>query len=379
MESAVFKPWVSRQLESAGLTINDGQADPAFNLRVLNERFYTRATLKGSLGFGEAYADGDWECTHLDKIVYRILLSEIGIRGVSDVVLQLRSALCNMQSRLRAMRVAKQHYDVDAALFEQMLDPYMQYTCGYWADARTLDEAQIAKMDLIIRKLGLKAGDRLLDIGSGWGGFAKYAAQVHGIRVSGLSISKPQIEYARIHCAGLDCCFKFGDYRQLPELYPRPFDAISIIGVTEHIGYKNYRKLHEVMRACLKPGRLALEHTITRMQSCRHTDPFIDRYIFPGGMVPSVEQLSRAMNRSFVIEDVHNFSADYDTTLMAWQRNFARHKQEIESSPQLGKKFYRIWEYYLLSCAAMFRARRSQLMQFVLSPEGVPGGYRRVG
>ncbi|MEE9447812.1 MAG: class I SAM-dependent methyltransferase, partial [Arenicellales bacterium] len=244
--------------------------------------------------------------------------------------------------------------------------------------AKSLNASQTAKMDLVIKKLGLKSGDSVLDIGCGWGGFSKYAAEKHGIKMHGLSISTSQIKYAEKLCEGLDCTFKFGDYRKLAEIYPQKFDAITIIGVTEHIGYKNYKGLYEVMRKRLKPGGLVLQHTITHMASRLHTEPFIERYIFPGGMVPSMAQLSEAMKQSFVLEDVHNFSADYDTTLMAWHENFARARPKIEEMTHLGERFYRIWAFYLLSCAGMFRARKAQLMQFVLSPNGVEGGYRRI-
>ncbi len=374
----MYEQWVRKQLESAGLTINDDQADPRFNLRVKDERFYRQAALKGSLGFGESYADAAWDCAQLDQVVYRILRSDIRNRSFFHLSLYLRSLLCNMQNRLRASRVAKKHYNVDSRVFEWMLDPYMQYTCGYWADADSLEQAQAAKMELIIRKLGLKAGDEVLDIGCGWGGFARYAAENHGIRMHGVSISRSQVAYAQNFCAGLECDIRYGDYRQLGELFPQKFDAISIIGVTEHIGHKNLRALHRIMRDRLKSGGLVMEHTIAHMESSTYTEPFIDKYIFPGGMIPSISQLSEAMNRYFVLEDLHNFSADYDHTLMAWHLNFSRARERIEQAAHLGRRFYRIWEYYLLSCAAMFRARRAQLLQMVLSPEGVSGGYRRV-
>ena len=374
----MYKQWVNRKLRSAGLTINNDQADPQYNLSVFDEKFYTYTALKGSLGFGESYADGKWDCTNLDKVIFQILQHRIDTNGLAHIGLVLRSAACNMQNKIRAMRVARQHYNVDTDVFDWMLDPYLQYTCGYWAEAESLNEAQTAKMDLVIKKLGLSAGDSVLDIGCGWGGFAKYAAETHGIKMFGLSISSKQLEYAKKLCAGLDCTFKFGDYRHLPEIYPQTFDAITIIGVTEHIGYKNYKGLYKVMRDRLKPGGLVLQHTITHMKSCQYTDPFVERYIFPGGMVPSVEQLSTAMKSFFVLEDLHNFSADYDKTLCAWHENFKQARENIEQAGHLGKRFYRIWEYYLLSCAAMFRARQAQLMQLVLSPDGVAGGYRRV-
>ena len=374
----MYKRRVIKKLSSAGISINEPDADPKASIEVHDDKFYVRCALNGSLGFGETYADGLWDCRHLDEIVYRILNSGISTRGISDMIVALRSVLFNMQNKVRARRVAKDHYDVDTDVFEWMLDPYMQYTCGYWNQADSLNASQTEKMDLIIRKLGLKAGDEVLDIGCGWGGFAKYAAQNYGIRMFGLSISQSQLKYASRLCEGLDCTFRFGDYRDLAQIYPQKFDAITIIGVTEHIGYKNLKGLHKIMRDRLNPNGLVLLHAITHMESCRYVEPFIDRYIFPGGMVPSVEQLSTAMKHCFVLEDVHNFGADYDLTLMAWHQNFARAKQQIIAEKQLGERFYRVWEYYLLTCAGMFRARKAQLMQMVLSPRGVSGGYSSI-
>ena len=374
----MYKRWVIRQLESAGLTINNDQADPEYNIIVNDGKFYPQAALKGSLGFGESYAEANWDCLQLDKVVYRILKSEIEIRGFGHIGLGLRSIACNMQNKIRSMRVVEDHYDLDVEVFELMLDPYLQYTCGYWARAETAAQSQTDKMDLVIKKLGLKAGDSVLDIGCGWGGFAKYAAEKYGIKMHGLSISRTQLEYAEKLCTGLDCTFKYGDYRQLAQIYPQKFDAITLIGVTEHIGYKNYKGLYQIMRDRLKPDGLVLQHTITHMQSRLHTEPFIERYIFPGGMVPSLEQLSAAMKQYFVLEDLHNFSADYDRTLCAWHHNLRSEKDKILKAGHLSEHFYRVWEFYLLSCAGMFRARRAQLMQLVLSPGGVPGGYQRV-
>lgn len=375
----MYKRYVCTELEKAGISINDSQADPRANLQVHDDRFYKLTALKGSLGFGESYAEGYWDCEKLDEIIYQILKSHLGEhRSVHHLLLYLRSIATNMQNRVRAIRVAKRHYNVSNRIFEQMLDPFMQYTCGYWHGADTLEQAQLAKMDLIVRKLGLKAGDEVLDIGCGWGGFSKYAAQHHGIRMHGLSISRAQVDYARNFCEGLDCIFRFGDYRELDKIFPKQFDAITIIGVTEHIGPKNLRRLHRIMRERLKPDGLVMEHTIANMHTSTHTDPFIDRYIFPGGVIPAISQLAGAMSDYFVLEDLHNFSADYDRTLMAWYQNFRQIREEVVGNQHLGERFYRIWKYYLLSCAALFRARHAQLVQLVMSPEGVGGGYRRV-
>ncbi len=372
---SLFEARVKSQLEPIGIQFS-GDGDLA--IRVKRPRFYKRAALQGSLGFGESYADGDWECDHLDKIVAHILRNSVGIGALPHLFLYLRSALFNMQTVVRAKRVAMQHYDITTNVFEWMLDPYLQYTCGYWPGANTLELAQTQKMDLVIKKLGLEAGDHLLDIGCGWGGLARYASERYGIKTYGLSISHSQLEYAAQLCEGLDCEFRYGDYRHLEEIYPQQFDAISIIGVTEHIGYKNYRSLYQVMRDRLKEDGLVLQHCITDMKSKKHTEPFTDKYIFPGGVVPSVAQLSEAMDSSFVLEDLHNFGADYDLTLMAWHRNLSSVKSKIINQPGLDERFYRVWEYYLLSCAALFRVRKAQLMQWVLSPKGVEDGYSRI-
>ncbi len=371
----LFERWVRSRLEPAGIRFNESGE---LNIQVNNAQFYRRAALLGSLGFGESYADGQWECDHLDKVIARILLYSVNRSGLAHIGIQLRSMLFNRQSVLRSKRVARQHYDVDTTIFELMLDPYLQYTCGYFANTDNLDQAQIDKMAMIIQKLCLKPGDSLLDIGCGWGGFARFAAENFGIKVSGLSISQSQLAYARTLCKGFDCEFKYGDYRHLHEIYPQKFNAISIIGVTEHIGYKNFKNLYKVMRSRLQEGGLALQHSITRMKSTVHVEPFIDRYIFPGGMVPSVEQLAHSMAGEFVLEDVHNFGADYDQTLMAWDQNMKLAQAKIEAMPGFGQRFYRIWSYYLQSCAALFRVRQAQVMQYVLSPQGVPGGYRRI-
>lgn len=375
-----FERWVRSQLEPLGIRFNSSESGSSeLEIQVNHPRFYQRAALQGSLGFGESYADKDWDCEALDSIITRILQAKVPTGGLPHLWIRLQSGLLNMQTVLRAGRVARLHYDVDAEIFEWMLDPYLQYTCGYWKDAENLDDAQTAKMDMVVKKLGLQPGDELLDIGCGWGGFARYAAKKHGLKVSGLSISHSQLDYARASSKGLDCDFRYGDYRHLNEVFPQKFDAISIIGVTEHIGHKNYKTLYKVMRDQLKEGGLVLQHTISRMISTTHTEPFIDRYIFPGGMVPSVSQLSKAMAKYFVLEDVHNFGADYDPTLMAWYQRFRDAKPKVLAKKGFGERFYRIWKYYLLSCAGLFRAREAQLMQYVLSPKGVRGGYRRLG
>jgi cyclopropane-fatty-acyl-phospholipid synthase len=209
----------------------------------------------------------------------------------------------------------------------------------------------------------------VLEIGCGWGGFAKYAAENYGVSVHGITVSKEQMDYANKSCEGLETSFELKDYRELDKKY----DAIVSIGMFEHVGYKNYRNYMEVARRCLNDGGLFLLHTIGRNTSSNATEPWTNKYIFPNGMIPSPEQISKSTQGLLVIEDWHNFGQDYDPTLMAWNENFQNNYDSLKE--RYDERFKRMWEYYLLMCAGTFRSRRNQLWQLVLSKNGLKGGY----
>jgi len=247
----------------------------------------------------------------------------------------------------------------------------MAYSCGYWRAASTLDEAQDAKHELIAHKIGLAPGMTVLDIGSGWGAFARFAAGRYGARVTGVTLSPAQAAFAREHCRGLPVAIHEQDYR---EIVGR-FDRVVSIGMFEHVGPRNHRRFFEQAARCLKPHGLLLLHTIGSLRSTRTGDPWIDRFIFPNGVLPSAAQIARAAEGVFVVEDWHNFGADYDRTLMAWHANLERAWPHLPRGED--HRFRRLWRYYLLTCAGSFRARVNQLWQLVLSPSGVTGGYRR--
>jgi cyclopropane-fatty-acyl-phospholipid synthase len=251
-----------------------------------------------------------------------------------------------------------------------MLDRRMIYSCGYWKDASTLDEAQEAKLDLACRKLGLEPGMRLLDIGCGWGGMAKFAAERYGVSVVGITVSREQAEYARKLCAGLPIEIQVEDYHA----HQGEYDRIVSIGMFEHVGHRNYHTYFRTARRLLKPDGLFLLHTIGGNVSLTRTDPWIEKYIFPNGMIPSPRQITHAIERMFVIEDWHNFGADYDTTLMAWLANFERAWPQLKAT--YDERFHRMWRYYLMISAATFRTRSDQLFQLLLSPTGIGGGLR---
>ncbi len=362
------KTFFAGLLAQADLTINGPRpSDP----QVHDDRLFDRLMTQGSLGLGEAYMDGWWDADDLDGLIVKLVGGRIQEALKFDLAMLMsaaRGTLLNLQ-RLRVTEVGEKHYDIGNDLYEAMLDRRMIYSCGYWKDATTLDAAQEAKLDLICRKAGLRPGMRVLDIGSGWGGFLRYAAETYGIEGVGITISKEQAAYAEAHKGNMPIETRLTDYMELDG----QFDRVISIGMFEHVGYKNYRRYFEKVKSLLAPDGLFVLHTIGGNWSVTHGDPWSEKYIFPNGMLPSVKQIGAATEGLFTMEDWHNFGADYDRTLMAWAANFEAAWPRLEA--RYGPRFYRMWRYYLHSFAAMFRLRHLQLWQIVLSPEGVAGGY----
>ena len=359
-------------LQSAGIKINGPNN---FDIKVLNNKFYSRVIAQGSLGLGESYMDGWWECKNIDQLVEKILSEHVQDKvkiSFPVVASFIKARLFNLQSKNRAFEVGEKHYDLDNKLFSAMLGKTMAYSCGYWKSAKTLDAAETAKFDLICKKIDLKKGQRILDIGCGWGSFAKYAAENYGVSVVGITVSKEQAEFAKNLCKGLPVEIRVQDYRELTE----KFDHIVSVGMFEHVGAKNYRTYFKIAKKSLKENGLFLLHTIGRLTDGSATDPWLTKYIFPNGSLPSLKQISVNVEKLFVIEDVHNFGADYDKTLMQWHKNFIKVWPKFKD--KYNERFFRMWNYYLLSCAGAFRSREIQLWQVVLSPKGVTGGYKSV-
>ena len=367
-----YRKIAKKILDLAGVQINGSNP---WDIQVHNPEFYKRAITEGSLGVGESYLDAWWDAEVLDEFINKVISAGLDekIQRKTSLLLQIFSAkLFNLQSRKRAFIVGEKHYDLGNDLFHNMLDRRMNYSCGYWKDARTLDEAQENKLELICRKLSLKPGMRVLDMGCGWGAFGKYAAEKYKVEVVGITVSKEQVEFGRELCSGLPVEFRLIDYRDLNE----KFDRIVSVGMFEHVGNKNYRTYFEVARKCLRDDGLFLLHTIGRIVPLSTIDPWTGKYIFPNGMLPSMTEIGKAIQNLFVMEDWHNFGADYDKTLMAWYSNFIRNWDKLKS--HYPEYFFRMWKYYLLSSAGAFRARRNQLWQIVLSKNGVSGGYQSI-
>ncbi len=338
-----------------------------WDIQVLDKRFYSRILHDPHLGLGESYMDGWWECEAIDQMISRVLAARLDTKVKGDITVMafmLKHKLFNMQRPSKVYEVGKRHYDLGNDLYRSMLDARMNYTCAYWKNAKDLDTAQEAKLDLVCRKIGAFEGMHILDLGCGWGSFAKYAAERYGARVTGVTVSKEQVALGNELCKGLPVTLELQDYREVTGTY----DAVISIGIIEHVGYRNYRTYMQVADRCLKDGGIAFIHTIGSNQSATSTNPWTNKYIFPNGMLPSIAQLGKAMEGYFVMEDWHNFGPDYDKTLMAWHANFERSWPKLEK--RYGNRFYRMWRYYLMSSAGGFRSRNQQLWQIVMTRPG---------
>jgi cyclopropane-fatty-acyl-phospholipid synthase len=369
---------IARLLDAAGVQV-DGNAP--WDLRLHDPAAWQRMLRQGVLGVGESYMDGQWDSPRLDEMVCRLLRTDadrqVSARGLPRWLAQvLRHTLVNLQSVSRAFSVAERHYDLGNDLFAAMLDSRMVYSCAYWARAGDLETAQLDKLELICRKLELQRGEQLLDVGCGWGGLAEHAARVHGCRVVGATVSHEQAQGARERCAGLPVDIRLTDWRALDGRY----DKLVSVGMFEHVGPKNYRAYFERLRGLLGPEGLFLLHTIGADRTERATNAWTDRYIFPNGKLPSAQEIARASEGLFVIEDWHNFGPDYDRTCMAWWERFERAWPALRERAQgrYDERFYRMWKFYLLSSAGFFRSRQGQLWQIVLAPRQRSRGYRSV-
>ncbi len=376
---------VQEILKHGDITIN---GERRWDLHVHNDRFYVRLLRDGSLGLGESYMLGWWDCDDLFTFFKKILSSQRTLRhknvGWRTRLAFVKARLTNVQHIGQTRELADTHYNLSNELFEHMLGTSMAYSCGYWANADNLDQAQFAKYERISRKLKLEPGDRVLEIGCGWGGLAKYMATHHHCEVVGITIAEEQADYARTLCDDLPVTIAIKDYREFEaDQFGGPFDKVVSVGMIEHVGYRNYRALFEAVERALRPRGLFLAHTIASTVSMEIGDPWLGTYIFPGGMLPSMHQLSDAAEGLFILHDVENIGVNYTPTLLAWHDNFVAYwsaAERVKARPRIWgseETFFRMWRYYLMCCAAEFEAGDSQVWQITYSKGHLPNGYRR--
>ena len=379
--------FVREIFDEAGVGVNGDQPG---DILVKNDAFYGRLVRDASVGLGESYMEGWWECEALDKFIEKLLRIDIKkkIQGTLKMkLLTLQAIVTNMQSRARAKIVAEAHYDIGNDLYEVMLDPRMIYTCGYFESLTptdggqapripdTLDEvtaenlahAQERKLDLICRKAGLKPGMRVLDLGCGFGGFAMFAAERYGCHVRGYTISTQQQQWgaATAKKKGLDVDLRMQDYRAAEGRY----DAVVSIGMLEHVGWRNLREFMQVVKRCLVPEGISVLHTIGSPVTQKHGVPFFEKYIFPNASSPSIAMLGKAMEELFILEDVQNIGPHYRPTLLGWWKNFNDHYKSLDQK-KYDERFWRMWRFYLLISAGAVSARESQLYHVVMTHVG---------
>jgi cyclopropane-fatty-acyl-phospholipid synthase len=342
-----------------------------WDIQVRDRRFFNRVLASGTLGFGECYMDGWWDCDALDEMCCRAIRAGLEKRfkfRLPNIWALLTSLLANQQTLRRSRKVGRVHYNLSNDFFEAMLDPNMQYSCALFAEGDDLASAQQRKLDWICDRLRLRPGLRLLDIGCGWGGLARYAAHHYECEVVGITISQEQFRYAQRWCRGFNVEIQLRDYREVSG----QFDRVVSVGMIEHVGYKNYRTYMRAAARSLGEDGLFLCQGICGNVSCAHADPWIERYIFPNSMLPSLARLTRAAEGAFIIQDVKNIGPNYDPTLLAWEENFRRAWPRF--ADRYGERFRRMWRFYLLSCAGAFRARSLQVFSILFSKQATAIG-----
>ncbi len=365
----VLENFYQRKLDEWGVDIQlNGSRD--WDMQINDPSVYFSMMLRGSLAVGEAYMNQQWESRNLALWFDKILAHQGVHKGLSTLILDQLSRIRNRQTRSDTELMARGTYDVGEDLLTSMLGAHMQYSCAYWVDdSLSLDEAQQAKFDLIARKLDLQPGMKVLDIGCGYGSLMNYLKHDYQVEIVGLSVSADQKKYAVEHYPEIADNFLLEDYREFCYRTDQVFDRIVSVGMLCHVGYKNYRKFFECARHCIRDDGLFLLHCIGNNNSTTAGDPWIDKYIFHGGMLASPKQVLEASEPQFFAEDVHNFGYSYHKTTDEWLRR-SRLFFASEENWKYDARFQRMWEYYLTLCSANFKKRHIQLYQYLLSPRG---------
>jgi cyclopropane-fatty-acyl-phospholipid synthase len=317
---------------------------------------------------GETYINGEWDVPQekLTTLLEVLMTNFAAPQNPSVFFDRLKKILRRGNGIMRSQRNVAHHYDLDEWMFRRFLDQDLQYSCAYFSrPGISLDEAQRAKCQHILNKLNLSPGQHVLDIGSGWGGLALYLAEHAGVKVTGLTLSREQLRVASSRAAerGLQDVVEFHlqDYRE----HTGSYDHIVSVGMFEHVGVAHYSCYFDQLSRLLRPQGSALLHTIGRFGPPGTTNPWIQKYIFPGGYNPALSEVTGAIEKSGLIAcDVEVLRLHYALTLEAWYKRFQSHRSQVVE--RMGERFCRMWEFYLAACEASFRWRDLVVFQIQL-------------
>ena len=331
---------------------------------VNSDDFFSKAMTKGELGVAESYMDGDWDTPDLEGILGNLLSNKSKIEshiysleflylGLNNYITTYlpNNTLSSSKSNI------SHHYDIGNDLYSKMLGKHMQYTCAYfYKEGLTLDEAQNAKMELIAKKLKLKEGLTVLDIGCGFGSLATHLATKYKVHVVGVTLSKGQVKYHEEHFKHPNVTIKLMDYRNVTGT----FDRVYSIGMFEHVGKINYKTYYDKCHGLLKDDGIMLIHTIASSTPNEGSN-FIEKYIFPEGELPELQDLTKEYTDQWHLEDFQNFGLSYAKTLRSWHSNIG----DWNGLDNYDTRFRRMWDFYLLGCAAAFKRKQIYLWQLV--------------
>ena len=355
-------------------TVGKPIKNPAIKIKLLDKSLHYKLLFLPDLYFGEAYMDGSLviENGTLTEFL-EIAMQNIGrneLNNYSKIIKKVTGTyryLTNFNFISKSRENVAHHYDISEKLYDLFLDESRQYSCAYFKNENeTLDEAQLNKMQHIIKKLNLKPNQRVLDIGSGWGTLAMEIARQSKCEVLGITLSENQLEYSKKKAKELNLenqvSFKLVDYRELNE----KFDRIVSVGMFEHVGRKFYNKYFKSVAKMLTEDGVALIHTIGSNMTPRDPHPWISKYIFPGGYTPSLSEVAGPIEKSgLIISDLEVLRMHYSHTLRNWKERFMGKKEQVLE--MFDEKFFRMWEFYLVGCELAFKWGDQVVFQFQLS------------
>ena len=347
-------------------------------IKLLDKKLSYKLLMNPDLYFGEAYTDGsliieNGTLTEFLEIAFRnIGRGDINIYGT--ILKKIKGTyryLTNFNKIVKSKKNVSHHYDISEKLYDLFLDSNRQYSCAYFKNENdTLEDAQNNKIDHIIKKLKIEPNQKVLDIGSGWGTLALSIAQKTKASVTGITLSENQLEYSKKKAKEMNLSnqveFKLIDYRQLNE----KFDRVVSVGMFEHVGRKFYNTYFNQVSKMLKDKGVALIHTIGSSNPPRDPQPWITKYIFPGGYTPSLSEVARPIeNSGLIISDIEVLRMHYAHTLRHWKERFLSRKEDVLT--MFDEKFYRMWEFYLASCEMAFKWGDQVVFQLQLTKDNI--------